>query len=449
MDITQEKIDGGNALLKVKIEPQDYSKQFDDALKNYRRQLNLPGFRAGKVPMGMVKNRFGKSLLAEEINKVLNNSIQTYIRENQINVLGSPIPSDEHEESGDWDNPETFEFVYELGLAPDLDVAVSSKDKLTFHTIKVDEKMLNDHLFDVTARQGELNDEETSADGFILAGEIVELDQDGEIKPGGIFTGLNFRISDLDADTTKTLTGLKTEDKVKIDPRKAVKDEGRLAEMLDIPVQSVAELGDHFQFTVKEIKSIKPAELNKVLFDKVYPGEEVEDEKEFKDRLKADIANNFLRESDQLFKRDITRYMIEKFNPELPDSFLKKWIRMTNEKPVTAEEIERDYADYKRGLQWQLIFNELVGNKDIEVTREEVTDRAKTMLSAQFAQYGIPTPSDEELESSAMRILAKEDQARGIYDSLYDEKLIAYIKENASVKEKEVSFDEFVEMANN
>jgi len=449
MNITQEKIDGGNALLKVKLEPQDYSKQYDDALKNYRRQLNLPGFRAGKVPMGMVKNRFGKSLLAEEINKVLNNSIQTYIKENEINVLGSPIPSDEHEESGDWDNPGEFEFVYELGLAPALNVAVGSKDKLNFHTIKVDDKMLSDHLFDVTARQGELNDEEESADGFILAGEVVELDESGEIKPGGIFSGLNFRISDLDADTTKTLTGLKVDDKVKIDPRKAVKDEGRLAEMLDIPVQSVAELHENFQFTVKEVKSIEPAELNKELFDKVYPGEEVTDEKEFKARLKADIANNFLRESDQLFKRDITRYMIDKFNPELPDSFLKKWIRMTNEKPVTAEEIERDYDDYKRGLQWQLIFNELVGNKEIEVTREEVTDKAKSMLAAQFAQYGIPTPSDEELESSAMRILAKEDQARGIYDSLYDEKLIAYIKENASVKEKEVSFDEFVEMANN
>jgi len=449
MDITQEKVDGRNALLKVKLEPQDYSKQYDDALKNYRRQLNLPGFRAGKVPMGMVKNRFGKSLLAEEINKVLNNSIQTYINENEIKVLGSPIPSDEHAESGDWDNPGEFEFVYELGLAPSLDVSVGSKDKLSFHTIKVDDKMLSDHLFDVTARFGELNDEEKSADGFILAGEFVELNNDDEIKPGGIFSAVNFRIDGLDAETTKTLTGLKVEDKVKVDPRKAVKDEGRLAEMLDIPVQSVSELGENFQFTVKEIKSIQPAELNKELFDKVYPGEEVEDEKTFKARLKVDIANNFLRESDQLFKRDITRYLIDKFNPELPDSFLKKWIRMTNEKPVTAEEIERDYADYKRGLQWQLIFNELVGSKDIEVSKEEVTERAKSMLSAQFAQYGIPTPSDEELESSAMRILAKEDQARGIYDSLYDQKLIAFIKENASVKEKEVSFDEFVEMANN
>lgn len=449
MDITQEKMDGGNALLKVKIAPEDYARRYDNALKNYRRQLNLPGFRPGKVPMGLVKNRFGKALLSDEINSMLNDGIQSYIRDNDLKVLGSPIPSDEHGEAGDWENPEHFEFVYELGLAPALDVSVTSKDKLNYYTIKVDDKMLNDHLADVTARYGEVSEAEESKDGSILGGDITELDEDGEIKPGGIFSGVSFRVHELEPETAKALQGLKTDDKVKIDPRKAVKDERRLAEMLDISEEEVNELHGNFLFTVKSIQDLQPAALDESLFEKVFPGEEIKDEKTFRTRLRQDIGKSFLRESDQLFKRDITRHFIDKVDPELPDGFLKKWIRMTNEKPVTAEEVERDYADYKRGLQWQLIFNELTSAEEMKVSREEVVGRAKEMISAQFAQYGIPAPSDEELEASAVRVLSKEDQARGVYDSLYDEKLIAHIKANASVKEKEVSFDEFVKLANN
>ncbi len=449
MNITQEKIDDHSALLKVQIEPQDYHQRYDNALKNYRRQLQLPGFRAGKVPMGMVKSRFGKSLLADELNKVLNDSIQGYIAENKIKVLGSPIPSEQHDETGNWDNPAEFEFYYEMGLAPKLDVSLTAIDKIDYFTIKVDDKMLEDHLKDVTERNGELADETETAKDRLIMGEFVELEEDGEVKPAGIFTGVNFRLLEQDEETLEKLSGLRIGDKVVVDPRKAFASDARLAKAFGIDKASVTALHPHFQLTVKEIKWMKPAELNQELFDKVFGEGAVDSEEAFRERLRKEIAQNFIRESEQLFKRDITRYMIEKFNPELPDSFLKRWIRMTNEKPISAEEIERDYHEYKKGLQWQLIFNELIGSKDIEVEKEEVLERAKSMLAAQYAQYGIPAPADEELEASALRILAKEDQSRGIYDALYDEKLNAYVKANATVQEKEVSFDEFVEKANN
>lgn len=449
MNITQEKIDNQSALLKVKLEPADYGDRYDTALRNYRKQLNLPGFRAGKVPLGMVKNRFGKSLLADELNKMLNETIQSYISEQKLNVLGSPIPSDAHEEAGDWDNPTEFEFVYEMGLAPKLEVSISSKDKFNYYTIQVDDKMLDDHIRDVRARFGELGETDTTAEGDVLRGDFVELDENGEVKPGGIFSEANFRMDGLDEETTKALTGLKVGDAAQVDPRKTIHDKNRLSQTLGIEQEEVDHISPHFRFVLKEVKRIQPAEMNQELFDKVFGEGEVDSEKAFKDRLREDIAKGFVRESDQLFKRDITRQMIEKFNPELPDTFLKKWIRMTNEKPITAEEVERDYEDYRKGLQWQLIFNEMVGNKEIEVSQDEVVDRASQLLAQQYAQYGIPAPEEKELRESAMRILGKEDQARGIYDALYDEKLIAYVKANASVKEKEVSFDDFVTMANN
>jgi trigger factor len=447
MNITQESIDSQSALLKVKIEPKDYHQGYDKALNKYRRQLQLPGFRAGKVPMSLVKNRYGRAALADELNKVLNDSIQDYITEHKLKVLGSPIPSEQHGENGDWDNPADFEFFYELGLAPQLDVKVNSKDKVDFYTVKVDEKMLNDHILDLTERQGTLEETDEVAKGGIVSGEIVELDENGEVKPAGIFQELRFRLEGQDEETFNLMSGLKVGEKTVVDPRNLEKDVKRLINQLG--VESAAVLHPYFQFTVKEIKWLKPAELNQDFYDKVFGEAKVNSEEEFKAKMTEDISSNFVRESDRLFKRDITRYLVEKFDPSLPDDFLKRWIRLTNEKPVTAEEIERDYHEYKRGLQWQLIFNEMLGNKLIAVSSDEVLAHAKKMLVAQYAQYGIPAPGDQELEASARQILAKDDQTRSTYDALYDQKLVAYFKENASVQEKAVSFDEFVELANN
>jgi trigger factor len=450
MQITQEKIDDQNALLKIKVEPEDYSDQYTEALKRTRKQAQMPGFRPGKVPMGVIKSRYGKSLLADELNKVLNQSIQSYISEQNLKILGSPIPSDTHGESGNWDNPSDFEFVYELGLAPGLEVKISGKDKFEYYTINIDKKLVDEEVNRMAKRYGKVLDVKEAGEKDMLVGDFVELNEDESIKEGGVMNGSTISLEFIDPDQAKRFKGIKVGEERIVKPALLAKDRDDLGRMLGLSGEPLEHVSDTFKFIVREIKRMEPAELNEEFFQKVFGEEtEVKTEDEFRARVSSDLKNHFRSDSDRLFKRDISKKLIEKYQPELPDEFLKKWIRLSNENPISAEEVENDYAEYKRSLQWQLIFNELINNKEIEVSQEEVIDRTKNLLRSNYAQYGLPDPEEKELEDSARRVLSNQDEARKVYDMLYDEKLIAYIKEKASVKEKEVSFDKFVEMASN
>ncbi len=448
MHITEEKIDTQNALLKIKLEPNDYSAQYDDALKKYRKQITLPGFRAGKVPMGMVKQRYGKSLLAEELNKVLNENIQKYISENQLQVLGSPIPSESHNEQGDWDNPSDFEFVYELGLAPDLKVDITKKDKFDFYKIKVEDKMLDEQINNIARRYGKMSEAKEAGDTDMLIGDFVELDESDEVKVGGVMNQATISLEYVEKSEQKKFSGKKVGDEVVVDPHKVSRGHDDLAKMLGVSHDEVHDINTNYKFIIREIKHMEPAELNQEFFNKIFGEGVVKDEKEFRAKITEDLEKGFLQDSDRLFKRDITNKLIADYNPSLPDEFLKRWIRMTNEKPVTAEEVERDYDQYQKSLQWQLIFNYLVEKKEIKIENEEVIKRTMDMMASQYAQYGMPAPEEPELRETAMRVLSNQDESRKVYDMLYDEKLVEYIRENATVKEKSVSYDEFVEMAN-
>jgi len=448
MQITQEKIDEKNALLKIKVEPTDYNDKYNDALKRARKQVQMPGFRPGKIPMGVIKSRYGKSLLAEEMNQVLNQSIQSYISEQNLKILGSPMPKEDHVDNGNWDNPGDFEFVYELGLAPKLDVKISKKDKFEYNTIKIDKKLVDDEVNRIARRYGKVEDVEKAGENDMLVGDFVELDEGGEIVPGGVMNQSTVSLEFIDKDLAKKFHGLKVGDEVNVQPSLLAKDNDDLGRMLGLSGEALANSGDNYKFIVREVKRMEPAELNEEFFNKTF-GEDsdVKTEKDFREKVSADLEKHFVSDSDRLFKRDISKAMIEKYNPDLPDEFLKRWIRLSNEKPVTAEEVEKDYAEYRKSLQWQLIFNELISEDAISVSQEEVIEKTKELLIGNYAQYGMPAPEDKELEESAKRVLGNQEEARKIYDMLYDEKLIAYVKENASVKDKEVSFDKFVELA--
>jgi len=448
MQITQEKIDEKNALLKIKVEPTDYNDKYSEALKRARKQVQMPGFRPGKIPMGVIKSRYGKSLLAEEMNQVLNQSIQSYISEQDLKILGSPMPKEDHVDNGDWDNPGDFEFVYELGLAPKLDVELSKKDKLEYYTIKVDEKLVDDEVNRIARRYGKVEDVEKAGENDMLVGDFVELDENGEIVPGGVMNQSTVSLEFIDKDLAKKFYGLTGGDDIQVQPSLLAKDNDDLGRMLGLTGEALANTGDNYKFIVREVKRMEPAELNEEFFIKTF-GEDsdVKTEKAFREKIAADLQKHIESDSDRLFKRDISKTLIEKYNPDLPDEFLKRWIRMTNENPISAEDVEKDYAEYRKSLQWQLIFNELVSQDAIAVSQDEVIGKTKELLVGNYAQYGMPAPEDKELEESAKRVLGNQDEARKIYDMLYDEKLIAYVKETATVKDKEVSFDKFVELA--
>jgi trigger factor len=399
--------------------------------------------------MGVIKSRYGKSLLAEEMNQVLNQSIQSYISEQELKILGSPMPKEDHVDNGNWDEPGEFEFVYELGLAPKLDVSVSKKDKLEYYTIKIDEKLVDDEVNRIARRYGKVEDVEKAGDKDMLVGDFVQLDENEEVVPGGVMNQSTISLEYIDKDEAKKLKGLKIGDDVKVQPSLLAKDNDDLGRMLGLSGDALSQVGDNFKFIVREVKRMEPAELNEEFFNKTF-GEDsdVKSEADFRKKVASDLEQHFATDSDRLFKRDISKAMIEKYNPDLPDEFLKRWIRVTNENPITVEEVEKDYTEYRKSLQWQLIFNELISQDAISVSQEEVIGKTKELLIGNYAQYGMPAPEDKELEESAKRVLGNQDEARKIYDMLYDEKLIAYVKENASVKDKEVSFDKFVEMAN-
>jgi trigger factor len=447
MNITEERIDTQSAFLKIKINPSDYNSQLDEALKKYRRQVAMPGFRQGKVPLGIVKNRYGKALLAEEINKMLNNGIQNYIRDNKLNVLGSPLPSVNHHEQGDWENPGDFEFVYELGLAPELNVEIEKSDKITFYTIRVDDEMVEERIQQISKRYGEINDVDTISDTSIMMGDLIELDQNDEIKPGGIMKSSTVFMESVTEDGKQKLLGLKVGDPAILNPNSLTANHDELGRMLGITHQQVHHLHTNFRYNISIIKEIKPAELNQELFDKYYGEGQVSSSEEFKTRLKKEISDNYINESNILFRRDLAQMLLQKFNPNLPDNFMKRWILATNEKPITTEQLDFDYPNYRKSLQWELIMNQLIGKKAIEVHPDEVLHQAMDALAGQYAQYGMPRPDEEELRKSALNMLGKEENARGIYDRLYNEKLIALGRERANVSEKEVSFAEFVAMA--
>jgi len=449
MQITQEKIDDKNALLKIKVEPTDYNDRYSEALKRARKQVQMPGFRPGKIPMGVIKSRYGKSLLAEEMNQVLNQSIQSYISEQDLKILGSPMPKEDHVDNGNWDDPGEFEFVYELGLAPKLDVSITKKDKLDYYTIKIDKKLVDEEVNRIARRYGKVEDVEKAGDNDMLVGDFVQLDENDEVVPGGVMNQSTVSLEFIDKDEAKKFKGLQIGDDIKVQPSLLAKDNDDLGRMLGLSGDALTQAGDNFKFIVREVKRMEPAELNEEFFAKTF-GEDsdVKTEAEFRQKVTSDLEKHFATDSDRLFKRDISKAMIEKYNPDLPDEFLKRWIRMTNENPISAEDVEKDYVEYRKSLQWQLIFNELISQDAISVSQEEVIGKTKELLIGNYAQYGMPAPEDKELEESAKRVLGNQDEARKIYDMLYDEKLIAYVKENASVKDKEVSFDKFVEMAN-
>jgi len=447
MEITEEKLGNQNALLKIKINPEDYSEKYDTALKQYRKQISMPGFRPGKVPMGVVKKKYGKSLLAEELNKMLNSSIQSYISEKELQVLGSPIPSEEHEDKGDWDNPSNFEFTYEMGLAPELKTEISKKDKFDYYTIKIDDKILNKHVGEIARRYGKMIDADVVGDNELLVGDFVELDASDEVKEAGIMNQSTISLESMDESIKKNFKGKKVGEFVVLDPHDVSKDHEDLAKMLGISHEEVHNLSTNFRFIIREIKQMEPAEMNQEFFDKVFGEGNVNSEEEFKDKIRQELKSGFGQDSDRLFKRDLTNKLIEKYNPTLPDDFLKRWIQMTNEKPISADEIENDYSEYKKSLQWQLIFNDLIKQNDIKVEQEEIIERTKGLLKAQYAQYGLPAPEDNELNESAMKVLANQDESRKIYDMIYDEKLMEHIKSVATIKEKEVDYDKFVELA--
>ncbi len=444
MEITLNKTDDLNGVINVKVTPDDYQEKVDKVLKDYRKKANVPGFRPGKVPMGYVKKMYGKAILVDEINKMLSESLVDYLKKEELNILGEPLPSQDSE-SIDFDNQKEFDFKFDIAFAPEFDVKLSKREKINYYVLKPDEKLIDDTINNYAYRNGEnVPVDEITEKEETLKGDIVQLDADNNPMEDGIKKedGLMSLQVMKDDDIKKQFEGKKVGDTVDFDLKKAYPNDTEIASLLEISKEDAAKLNGNFRITINEINKFTPAEVNQELYDKIYGEGNVTTDKQFREKIVEEIKENFKYQSEYKFLLDAKEKLINKLELDLPDEFLKRWLDATN-KELTKEQIEQEYDKFKEDMQWQLIVDKIYKENDFKVEESEVLDYAKESTRQQFMQYGLSYIPDEQLENYAKEIASKPEERRKILDKLAENKAVDFIKESVKVEEKEVSLDEF------
>ncbi|NOQ75792.1 MAG: trigger factor [Crocinitomix sp.] len=441
MNVVEEKIDDLNAILRVTITPEDYSEKVNKVMSDYRKQATIPGFRPGKIPVSVIKKKYGKAILAEELNKMVNESINEFITTNKLNVLGNPLPKADEEVKGDFINPAEFEFAYEIGIAPEFEVKLSKSNKFDYLKVEVSDEMLNKEVENLAKRYGTLIAADVSSENDMVLGEFTQVG--GEIKNTSTIS-LEF-IEDEEAK--KMLVGQKAGTTLKVDPRKVSKGNDDMASMLAIAPEAAEVLEGEFEFKITEIKTMLPAAVDQALFDKLFGEGVINSEVELREKISGDLERMFGNDSDRLFSQKITDALIEKTSFELPDAFLKRWIMASSEKEISPEEIDKDFENYKKSLKWQLIQNKLIKENEIKVENEEILEYTKGLLINQFAQYGMPAPEEDVLVEQAKNVLQNKEEANKIYDNVYGVKMLNFFKNTVKLNEKSMPYDDFIKVA--
>jgi trigger factor len=448
MIVVKENVDALNADLIVKISREDYANKVKNGLEKYRKTAKIPGFRPGNVPMGIIEKQYGKALLAEELNKLANEGIYNFITENKIDILGNPIPKENAETKGDFNAPSDFEFTFEIGLSPSIDLSKAMNGRYDYTTIRVDEKIINQQIDDLRRRYGKLISSEIAGEKDMLLGTFQEINADESIRAEGIVNSTTISLEFLkNPAVSEMLVGKKVNDTFKLAPSLVAKDTKDLASILSISEEAAKDVSENFTFTITEIKQMAMADLNEELYAKLFQEGEVDSEETLRLRVKKDMEQLFSKDADKLLTRSVFNSIMEQTTIEFPAAFLKRWIRMTNEKPVTEEDIDLEFDAYLKSLKWQLIQTKIFKDNNIKLDQQEVIAHTKNLLIGNYAQYGIPAPDDNELMETVIRLLKDKEQANGIYDQLAELKLTDFFKSMVSLDAKSVSYDEFVELA--
>lgn len=448
MNIKQDNIDSLNAIVTIKLQPTDYLPKVNNSIENHRKKVNLPGFRKGMVPTGHIKKLYGKSILVDEINTLLSDSLNKYIDEQKLEVLGQPLPKMDPSKEFRWEEDEEFEFMFELGIAPAFDVNFSSKDKFNKYVISIDEDTLTKRMQNLRRSYGKMTNPDVSAAGDVLYVEMEQLASDGTIYEGGINHTNSLRLDLVeDKAIANALTGLKKGDVLNIDLVKAFnKDPHRIAHLLNIDEETAAQLKSAFRLNVKNVNRIQEAELNEEFFEKIYPGAGVKTEAEFKAKLILELENMMVDNAGRKLQTDIRQYAMDKFKLKLPDTFLKKWLHTANEGKLTVEQIETQYNEFAQNLKWTLIENKIMKNNNIELKTQDVIELTKKRIMMQFSMYGAAAPSQEQLNEYAVDFLKDRERATKIYDELRGMEVFEYIKSVVTLEDKKIAYNKFVEL---
>ncbi len=442
MNFTKEKIDELNAVVKVKLGPEDYADRVEKILKDYQRKASVPGFRPGKVPSGMIKKMYGKSILVDEINKILNDSLNGYITENKLEVLGNPLPKRDDAQIIDWDNQKEFEFSYDLGLAPQFEVELSSKETFDYLKVKIEEDTITKYSDDMAKRYGKVANTDVSSENDLLFGDIVELDEAGNAAELGISKSTTLAVDTIKNESLKQqFIGLTKGAKVIVDPNQLSDNKTDIAAMLGITKERADILSNKFSFTLTNISRIQPAELTEEFFGKVY-GKEVTTLEQFREKIREELGQMYAVDSERKLKNDIVLRLVEKLKIDLPDEFLKRWLMAVNDKPIGYEQVSAEYNSYSNGLRWQLIENKILKNNKINISNEELRDYVRGLVNEQFARYNQAVMQPEDLEATVNRVLSNQEEAKKLYERMYDIRLMDLFKSSFTINTKEISVDE-------
>ncbi|WP_242134403.1 trigger factor [Aestuariivivens marinum] len=435
MNITRENVDALNAVVKVDIAKEDYSDKVEKILTDYRKTANIPGFRKGHVPMGMVKKQYGKAVLVDEVNKLLQGALNKYLTEEKLDVLGQPLPKPQ--DNIDWD-ADAFTFEFELGLAPEFEVNLKSKKAITHYNIVADDKMISEQVERIQKQYGKL-----------VSQDVVE--KDSEV------TGA-YKNEEKEIDNTVTLTldkfkgkatekkfvGAKVGDVITLKTKGLFDDEHELMHALKLGHDEVHGLDIEVTFTITEINKRELADLDQELFDKLFGKDVVKSVTELKTKIKEDAEKQFVQQADQKLLNDVTEYLVDNTKFDLPAEFLTKWLQASGEKEMDSEQAKEEYEKSEKSLRYQLIEGKLIEDNNIQVTMDDIKNHARQMIKAQMAQFGQMNPSDKELDDIAARVLSNQEEARRISEQLISQKLLEVYKEKANIKVKELSYEDFV-----
>ena len=449
MNVTFQNIDKVSGLLTVKLEKADYQEKVGKSLKTFRQKAQIPGFRKGMVPMSLVKKMYGKSVIAEEVNKLLSEKVYDYIKSNNVNMLGEPLPNEEKQQVIDFDTMEEFEFVFDIAFAPEFKAEVSNTDKVDYYTIEITDEMVENQVKAYTQRNGKYDQVSAYEDNDMLKGLIAELDENGNTKEGGIqVEGAVLMPSYMKNDEQKAIfANAKVNDVLVFNPNAAYDGhDAEIVSLLKIEKEAAAEMKSNFSFQVEEITRFVPGDLNQELFDQVFGKDAVKTEEEFRAKVKEGIAAQFVADSDYKFLIDARKMLMEKVGKlEFPDALLKR-IMLLNNKEKGEEFVAENYEKSVEELTWHLIKEQLVKDNEIKVEQEDVINMAKDATKAQFAQYGMMTVPEDILENYAQEMLKKKENVDGLVGRVVEAKLATALKAKVTLNNKTVSMEEFNKM---
>jgi len=452
MNVTKNEIDALNYSITIAVEKSDYDEKVSKVLKDYKNKASIDGFRPGKVPFGLIKKKYLTPVLVEEMNKLISESISKYLQETDDKILGEPLPYNEEQKPINWGEQDTYEFVYRIAVAPSIEVKLSKKDKFTNYELKVEDKDIEAQLKNYQQTSGKYLESEKVVDSNMITGDIAQSDDKGNVIEDGISADATSMLmtSFKDEEQKKLFLGKKVNDTITFNPKKSFDNEYEIAGLLKAKKEELKpeDIDCNYNFTISAIKEWVTAENDQELWDKIFGKDTVKSEKEFKTKIAEAIKESFIPQSNYKFGLDAKEKLIEKINFDLPETFLKEWLRATNtQEKLTDEKLEADFPLFMKDLRWQLIKEQVASNNDIKINDDDLLDAAKAQINAQFQQYyGAMQIPEEQLEQYAKEIVEKPEERRNLYETKLEEKSLEAIKSAVKLDTKEVTAEEFNEL---